>query len=180
MTEAEFKERKNMSIISLVDIDNASDEVKAAIKKHLDDGHTITNEKRTLLHNVPSFWALEGKSYEISAELKKFISPRAANLFEYAISVENDCLVCTTYYKKWMESIGIDINNLDYTPEEELVIEYARAIVRDRKNIPEDLFNRLKEHIGEEGLVVLTTMGMFMIANNYFNDILHVKSEFLE
>jgi hypothetical protein len=179
MTEAVFKE-ENMSVVSLIDIDNASAKVKEAVNKHLADGHTITNEKRTLLHNVPAFWALEGKSYEMSAELKKFISPRAANLFEYAISVENDCLVCTTYYKKWMESIGIDINNVDYTPEEELVIEYAQAIVRDRKNIPEDLFNRLKEKIGEEGLVVLTTMGMFMIANNYFNDILHVKSEFLE
>ena len=169
-----------MDIVSLIDIDNASQEVKDAINRHVAEGHSITNEKRTLLHNIPSFWALEGKSYELSAELKKFISPRAANLFEYAISVENDCLVCTTYYKKYMESIGVAINNLDYTEEEELVIEYAQAIVRDRKNIPLDLFDRIKARIGEEGLVVLTTMGMFMIANNYFNDILHVRSEFLE
>ena len=169
-----------MDIVSLIDIDNASQEVKDAINRHVAEGHSITNEKRTLLHNIPSFWALEGKSYELSAELKKFISSRAANLFEYAISVENDCLVCTTYYKKYMESIGVDINNVDYTEEEELVIEYAQAIVRDRKNIPLDLFDRIKARIGEEGLVVLTTMGMFMIANNYFNDILHVRSEFLE
>ena len=169
-----------MSVISLIDIDNASAEVKEAVKKHLEDGHTVTNEKRTLLHNVPAFWALEGKSYEMSAELKKFISPRAAALFEYAISVENDCLVCTTYYKKYYESLGIDIDHVKYTPEEELVIEYARAIVKDRKHVPDELFDRLKEHLGEEGLIVLTTMGMFMIANNYFNDILHVKSEFLE
>ncbi|MBP3241932.1 MAG: hypothetical protein J6M92_15545 [Oribacterium sp.] len=169
-----------MDIVSLIDIDNSSQEVKDAIGKHVAEGHTITNEKRTLLHNIPSFWALEGKSYELSAELKKFISPRAANLFEYAISVENDCLVCTTYYKKYMESIGVDINNVDYTEEEKLVIEYAQAIVKDRKNIPSDLFDRIKARIGEEGLVVLTTMGMFMIANNYFNDILHVRSEFLE
>lgn len=169
-----------MSVISLVDIDNASEEVKEAVKKHLEDGHTITNEKRTLLHNVPSFWALEGKSYEMSAELKKFITPRAAALFEYAISVENDCLVCTTYYRKYYESLGIDIDHVEYTPEEELVIEYARAIVKDRKNVPNDLFTRLKVHLSEEGLIVLTTMGMFMIANNYFNDILHVQSEFLQ
>lgn len=169
-----------MSVISLVEIDNASDEVKEAIKKHLGEGHTITNEKRTLLHNVPAFWALEGKSYEMSDELKKFITPRAAALFEYAISVENDCLVCTTYYRKYYESLGIDIDHVEYTPEEELVIEYARAIVKDRKNVPDELFDRLKAHLGEEGLIVLTTMGMFMIANNYFNDILHVQSEFLE
>ena len=34
--------------------------------------------------------------------------------------------------------------------------------------------------LGEEGLVVLTTMAMFMIGNNYFNDILRVQSEFLQ
>ena len=169
-----------MAIVSLVDIENASDEVKKAIEKHVAEGHTVTNEKRTLLHNVPAFWALEGKSYEMSAELKKFISPRAAALFEYAISVENDCLVCTTYYRKYYESLGIDIDHVEYTPEEELVIEYARAIVNDRKHVPDELFERLKEHLGEEGLIVLTTMGMFMIANNYFNDILHVQSEFLQ
>ena len=169
-----------MSVISLIDIDNASDEVKEAVKKHLDDGHTITNEKRTLLHNVPALWALEGKSYEMSAELKKFITPRAAALFEYAISVENDCLVCTTYYRKYYESLGIDIDHVEYTPEEELVIEYARAIVKDRKHVPDELFDRLKDRLGEEGVIVLTTMGMFMIANNYFNDILHVQSEFLQ
>ncbi len=168
-----------MSLISLIDPSTASEDVRAAIEKHLEDGHALTNEKRTLLHNVPSFWALEGKSYEISAELKRFISSRAANLFQYAISAENDCLVCTTYYEKYMESIGVDINNLDFSPDEELVIEYARAIVRDRTRVPNELFGRLKARFGEEGLVVLTTMGVFMIANNYFNDILHVRSEFL-
>jgi hypothetical protein len=50
-----------MPIVSLIDIDHASDQVKEAVQKHLMDGHTITNEKRTLLHNIPSFWALEGK-----------------------------------------------------------------------------------------------------------------------
>ena len=168
-----------MPIIDLIDLENAPADAKEAAERHLAKGYSMTNEKRTLLHNVTAFEALEGMSYEVSKELKKFISPRAANLFEYAISVENDCLVCTTYYKKYMESIGLDINNLDYTEEEKLVIEYAQAIVRDRKNIPEELFNRLLDYLGQEGLVVLTTMGMFMIANNYFNDILHVQSEFL-
>lgn len=168
-----------MPVIDLVDIETAPEATKEAVRKHLEKGYSITNEKRTLLHNVAAFEALEAKSYEMSKELQKFISPRAANLFEYAISVENDCLVCTTFYKKYMESIGFDIENPDYTDDEKLVIEYARAIVNDRKHIPEDLFERLINRLGQEGLVVLTTMAMFMIGNNYFNDILHVQSEFL-
>ena len=42
-----------MSLISLIDPNTASDDVRAAIEKHLEDGHALTNEKRTLLHNVP-------------------------------------------------------------------------------------------------------------------------------
>ena len=42
-----------------------------------------------------------------------------------------------------------------------------------------DLLQRLLDRFGEEGVVVITTMAMFMIGNNYFNDILRVQSEFL-
>ena len=45
--------------------------------------------------------------------------------------------------------------------------------------IPDDLLQRLLDRFGEEGVVVITTMAMFMIGNNYFNDILRVQSEFL-
>ena len=66
------------------------------------------------------------------------------------------------------------------TDDESLLIEYARAIANDHKHIPDDLLQRLLDRLGEEGLVVLTTMAMFMIGNNYFNDILRVQSEFLQ
>ena len=119
-------------------------------------------------------------SYAVSAEMKKFISHRTANLFEYAISLENDCLVCSTYYRRAMASLGIDdLEKVELTEDEQLLIEYARAIVNDRKHIPDELFRRLLDRFGEEGVVVITTMAMFMIGNNYFNDILRVQSEFL-
>ena len=112
--------------------------------------------------------------------MKKFTGHRAANLFEYAISLENDCLVCSTYYRKAMAAMGIeDLDAVELTEDEKLLVEYARAIVRDRKHIPDELFDRLLARYGEEGTVVITTMGMFMIGNNYFNDILRVQSEFL-
>ena len=72
-----------------------------------------------------------------------------------------------------------DLDAVELTEDEELLVEYARAIVRDRKHIPDELFERLLARYGEEGIVVITTMGMFMIGNNYFNDILRVQSEFL-
>lgn len=46
------------------------------------------------------------------------------------------------------------------------------AIARDPKHVPEDLMRLMQQTFTEEQLVVITTMGVFMIANNYFNDIL--------
>ena len=167
-------------VISLVNYETAPEPIRQAAEAHLAKGYRMTNEKRTLLHNATAFNALEGMSYAVSAEMKKFTGHRAANLFEYAISLENDCLVCSTYYRKAMASIGIDdLETAELTEDERLLIEYARAIVRDRKHIPDELFKRLLFRYGEEGVVVITTMAMFMIGNNYFNDILRVRSEFL-
>jgi len=170
----------NRAVISLVDLSQAPEDVKRAAEAHLAKGYRLTNEKRTLLHNAVAFEALEGMSYAVSAEMKKFTGHRAANLFQYAISLENDCLVCSTYYRRAMASLGIDdLEKADLTEDEQLLIEYARAIVKDRKYIPDELFARLLDRFGEEGVVVITTMAMFMIGNNYFNDILRVQSEFL-
>ena len=90
------------AVISLVDPANAPEDVRKAAEAHLAKGYRMTNEKRTLLHNAVAFEALEGMSYAVSAEMKKFTGHRAANLFQYAISLENDCLVCSTYYRKAM------------------------------------------------------------------------------
>ena len=167
-------------VISLVNPDALPEEARKAAEAHLAKGYRMTNEKRTLLHNAVAFNALEGMSYAVSAEMKKFTGHRTANLFEYAISLENDCLVCSTYYRKTMAALGFeDLDRVKLTEDEQLLVEYARAIVRDRKHIPDELFGRLLARYGEEGVVVITTMAMFMIGNNYFNDILRVQSEFL-
>ncbi len=164
-------------VISTIDLETATPEVKEAIEKHVADGYTITNEKLTLLHNVPCFTALEVHSYAVDRELQKFISERAAFIFEYAISLETDCLVCSTYFHNKIVQYGIkEMDEFQLTEEEELLVEFAKQIANNRKNIPEELFTRLKARYNEEQIVVLTTMGVFMIANNYFNDILSVEA----
>ena len=57
------------------------------------------------------------------------------------------------------------------------MIAYGRAIADDHKNIPEELFQQLQKEFNEEQIIVITTMGLFMIANNYFNDIIRVEPE---
>lgn len=167
-----------MPRIQPLDITEASPAAQTAIQEHLRQGYRLTNEKRTLLHNAVAFEALEAQSYAVDKELQRLVGKRAADFFEYAISLQNDCVVCSTYFGKLLRSMGItDFENFAFTPEESLIMEYGRAMVRDPKHIPEGLFARLRAAFDDESIVVLTTMAVFMIANNLFNDVLLVEPE---
>ena len=167
-----------MPRIAPVNLTDLSPEAQAAADEHLRQGYRLTNEKLTLLHNATAFEALEAQSYAVDRELQRLVGKRAADFFEYAISVENDCIVCTTYFGKLLRSMGIEnFEDFAFTPEEELMIEYGRAIAKNPKRIPDELFERLRTAFDEETLVVMTTMAVFMIANNVFNDALQVEPE---
>jgi len=167
-----------MPRIAPVNLTDLPPEAQAAVDEHLRQGYRLTNEKLTLLHNVSAFEALEAQSYAVDRELQRLVGKRAADFFEYAISVENDCIVCTTYFGKLLRSLGIEnFEDFAFTPEEELMIEYGRAIAKNPKQIPYELFERLRAAFDEESLVVITTMAVFMIANNVFNDALQVEPE---
>lgn len=170
-----------MARIDKIDLKNTSAQVKEAVAEHLRQGYRMTNEKLTLLHNVTAFHALEEQSYAVDRELQKMVGKRAADFFEYAISAQNDCLVCSTYFTKLLQKNGIeDFDSCEFTLREALLIEYGRAIAKDPRNVSDELFERMKEEFTQEEIVVITTMGVFMIANNYFNDILQVESEYFE
>ena len=87
-----------MSYISKIDLSTAPQEIRAAVDNHLAQGYQLTNEKLTLLHNVTAFHTLEESSYELDRELQRLIGKRAADFYEYAISLQNDCLVCSAYF----------------------------------------------------------------------------------
>ena len=82
------------------------------------------------------------------------------------------------YFAKLLRQNGIvDFENFAFTAEEQLLIDYGRALARDAKHIPDELFDRLRSAFSEETIVVATAMGVFMIANNVFNDALQVEPE---
>lgn len=169
-----------MPRITEIDVEHASDAVKQTVAAHLAAGHRLTSEKRTLLHNVAAFLALEESSYALDDELQRLIGKRAADFYEYAISVQNECLVCTTYFSKLLRQNNIDYATFDFTDREKLLIEYGQAIAKDPKAVSDELFERMKREFSEEEIVVITTMGVLMIANNYLNDILEVQPEKLD
>lgn len=146
--------RPAISYISKINLSTAPQEVRAAVDNHLAQGYQLTNEKLTLLHNVTAFHTLEESSYELDRELQRLIGKRAADFYEYAISLQNDCLVCSAYFSRLLEKNHIDFATFDFTDDERLLIEYGRAIARDPKHVPEDLMRLMQQTFTEEQLVV--------------------------
>lgn len=179
-----------MGRISQIQPESAPAAVKAAIWKHIAEGRKITNEKRTLLHNVNAFNAVEVASYALDDDLQDLIGKLDGDLFEYAVSVSNDCLVCTTYFSKLLrEEHGLDPANFHLTHRQELLMNFGRKAGHAPKEITDEEFEELKqdflqnggkdgalvdEEKAEEIMVVLTAMAAMMVANNYVNDILKV------
>ncbi len=179
-----------MARISKIDPAAASKEVQEVIQEHLAQGRSLTNEKLTLLHNVPAFLAVEASSYALDDDLQRLIGKLDGDLFEYAVSVSNDCLVCTTYFSRLLrEEHGIDPNHFTLNHRQELLMQFAQKAGHSPKSITDEMFAELKnefiqngdgegnpvdEEKAEEIMVVLASMAAMMVANNYVNEILQV------
>lgn len=106
-----------MPRISEINPETAPEAIQKIIADHLADGHALTAEKRTLLHNAAAFNAVEAGSYALDDELQRLIGKRAADFYEYAISQKNGCLVCSIYFQNLLKKNGIDFENLHSLPK---------------------------------------------------------------
>lgn len=165
-----------MARISEINPELAPEETKKVIAEHIASGHKITNVKRTMLHHVPSFMALEVGSYNLDDDLQRLIGKLDGDIFEYAVSTENECLVCSVYFSRLLrEEHGIDPATFEFSPRQQLLIEYGRTIAHTPKAVTDELFARMMAEFTEEQIVAITTMGVMMVAMNFYNDILQLE-----
>lgn len=157
-----------MAYISKVKYEEASDEVKKLIDEQIKVNGKITNMKLTLLHSIPAYHALM-EWFPLEKTIESFLGERAVNFFCYAISEENDCILCSAFFRKILKELDIDFDTFAFTEEENLLIQYGKAIVKDANNIPEELFDDLKKHWNEEQIVAITAFATIMIATNIIN-----------
>lgn len=136
-------------------------------------GAAPTHMKRALLNHLPSYDALM-HWYPLYAQVEHFIGERGAIVFSYSISSTNECLLCTTYFRRDLVNRGEDINAGDLDAEEEDIAAFGRALAR---HDPSDaaLVRRLAERYGDEAVVALVGFGILMIGNNITNSFLGVE-----
>jgi hypothetical protein len=50
--------------------------------------------------------------YDLHSEVVVFLGERAAMVFAHAISSQTDCLICSTFFRRWLIEAGEDPDQL--------------------------------------------------------------------
>jgi alkylhydroperoxidase family enzyme len=132
-----------------------------------------TNMKRTLAHSPAALFALM-RWYDLHAEVKGFLGDRLTTLFAFAISAQTDCLICSTFFRRWLTESGENPDRLALTVREQALVEFGRQLAKDANAIPDDLYALATAGLTEAQVVALTAFGGLMIATNVFNNALKV------
>lgn len=159
--------------IKPVQYDQSTPEVKREYDNQLRQHGRITNMKRTLLHSVPSFKALM-EWYTLRDCVAKFLPDKSINYFCYAISSDNDCLICSTFFRKIIIESGDNPDNINFTEEEKLLIDFGKKCVTDSHNVDDEMYARLSSYYSDKQIVELTAFAGMMIATNLINNVLKV------
>jgi len=162
-----------MAYIPMTEYDTSSDEVKREYDDQIAKHGRITNMKRTLLHNVPSFKAYM-EWYTLYDELKPVLGDHALQVFSYAISNGNDCEICGSFFNKILKDNGDDPDDLKLTDTEELLYTLGTAISIDPHDIPDFIYEELKERFSDEVIVTIFAFAGIMFATNLFNTVCKV------
>ena len=148
-------------------------EMQEAAAAHVATGARMTNMKRTLAYDRVAFDALM-TWYPLFDKISEFLGRRRAELLSHAISVQKDCLVCSTYFRRHLIERGDDPDNLALDDEDELMIEFGRQFADDPHLIDDELYGRLNARYDDRQIVLLMAFSALMVATNAFNDALQV------
>jgi alkylhydroperoxidase family enzyme len=138
------------------------------------DGGYVTNMKKTLLRSLPAFKALM-EWYPLRRAAGEFVGPRALAVFCHAVSAQNDCLICSTFFVRELRALGVSPGEFEATEEEKLLEAFGRQLARDPNGVDDELFARLAARYTQENIVTLTAFGALMAATNVINNALKVE-----
>jgi len=158
----------------MTEYEKASEEVRREYEDQIKKHGRITNMKRTLLNDPPSFKAYM-EWYTLKDRLVPIIGERAVSLFSYAISNGNNCMICSLFFRKILVDSGEDPDNPTLSPEEKLLMELGRRIAVDPHNIDENIYEELSERYTDQERTLIIAFAGIMYATNLFNTVAKVE-----
>jgi len=135
---------------------------------------SATNMKRTLAHSLPALHALL-EWYPLHDTVQPFLGERLTALFCHAISVQADCLLCSTYFRRELIASGADPDELLLDAREQAVVDFGRQLAVAASQVDDAVYARLATYFDPTQIVALTAFAGLMIATNVFNSALQVE-----
>lgn len=162
-----------MARIEPTTLANAAPAAREQLEQQLAASGRLTNMKRTLAHSPIALHAYM-HWYDLHAEVVGFLGKRLATLFAHAVSTQTDCLICSTFFRRWLTEAGENPDDLRLDERERAVVEFGRQMARDANAISDEQYAAVARHLRPEQMVTLTAFGGLMIATNIFNNALRV------
>ncbi|WP_343673550.1 hypothetical protein [Chitinophaga sp.] len=131
----------------------------------------ITNMKATLGRSLVAF-EVYMDWYKLYEQIKTFIGNRPAYLFAYTVSVGSNCPLCTTFFRKIIIDNGEVPEDLKFSENEQLLMDFGSAIATNQGRIPDELFSKIARLYNPQQVVELVAFAGQMIATNIFNNVL--------
>ncbi|MGD9723660.1 MAG: carboxymuconolactone decarboxylase family protein [Pirellulales bacterium] len=163
-----------MARITPISVTEAAPAARAELEHQIAAHGRVTNMKCTLARSPAALTALM-QWYALYDVVLPVLGQRMTTLFSHAISSQTDCLVCSTFFRRWLTEQGEDPDALQLNDREQDIVDYGRQLARDAHGVSDALFSRLSTWLDAEPLVALTAFGGMMIATNVFNNALQVN-----
>src|SRR5881397_1929045 len=93
-----------MARIPTLEYHAAGPEMRRAYDEQKGAHGRVTNMKRTLGHSPAAFRALM-EWYALEREVVPFLGERRTQLFAHATSSQTDCLFCSTFFRRILQSV---------------------------------------------------------------------------
>jgi alkylhydroperoxidase family enzyme len=154
-------------------LEQAAPPARAELERQMAEHGRVTNMKRTLAHSPAALRAYM-LWYDLFNEVSSFLGQRAATLFAHSVSTATDCLICSTFFRRWLQDAGEDPDHPSLGEREAALVEFGRQFARDAHGIDDALFERACRGLEPAQVVALTAFAGLMVATNLFNNALRV------
>jgi hypothetical protein len=161
-----------MARITPLPINETPAAVQAAYNLHTTTYNArITNMKATLGYSQVAF-EVYMEWYRLYDRMKAILGDRLAYLFAYTVSAGSNCPLCTTFFRKIIIDKGEQPENIQFTVNEQLLMDFGSAIAQQQGRVNEELFAEVSRLYTTQQLIELIAFAGQMIATNIFNNVL--------
>jgi hypothetical protein len=97
--------------------------------------------------------------YPVHDVVGRLLGPRRAWLFCHGISVQSECLNCSTLFRRLLIEAGDDPDALALDEIDQLVVRFGHQLSDDAHGVDDEPYARLAERFTDAEIVLLTASG---------------------